>query len=280
MPVLTLGDFRSPFHNGDGRGSERRWKTKRQHRDLAPDVTDNRTLNTGTGTDTDLPDRARVRDQPVAVPDGAQRDLRRAGLFHGDQNLRWGDNPGTDHAAAAARRRPRQRGRFNDRVLRPEQPRGGERGNWIQADPDKGWSVIMRSVLEAIFDKSWRAGEIERFAWPYRPRWPATASVAFSGRGSSRQLHRCVGGQELDLTPRPVAEHSCSREKSLVFEREVLVTPCSPLTLHDSHSDPLRTRFNVNFPHVRVPGIRLFGPSAAGARKTVVYSWTYWPEAP
>lgn len=45
----------------------------------------------------------------------------------------------------------------------PEQPKGVERGNWIQTVPGKGWFTILRlySPLEPFFDKSWRIGEIE-----------------------------------------------------------------------------------------------------------------------
>lgn len=45
----------------------------------------------------------------------------------------------------------------------PEQPDGVARGNCIQAEPEKGWVVLLRlySLLEASFDKSWRPTEIE-----------------------------------------------------------------------------------------------------------------------
>jgi hypothetical protein len=45
----------------------------------------------------------------------------------------------------------------------PTQPKGVERGNWIQTTPGKGWCVLLRlySPLKPFFDKSWRAGEIE-----------------------------------------------------------------------------------------------------------------------
>lgn len=45
----------------------------------------------------------------------------------------------------------------------PEQPKGVERGNWIQTDPKKGWFTILRlySPLESFFDKSWQPTEIE-----------------------------------------------------------------------------------------------------------------------
>lgn len=44
----------------------------------------------------------------------------------------------------------------------PEQPKGVERGNWIQTDPAKGWWTILRlySPLPSFFDKSWRPSEI------------------------------------------------------------------------------------------------------------------------
>ena len=46
----------------------------------------------------------------------------------------------------------------------PEQPDGVGRGNWIQTVPGKGWFVLLRlyGPLESYFDKSWRAGEVER----------------------------------------------------------------------------------------------------------------------
>ena len=45
----------------------------------------------------------------------------------------------------------------------PEQPKGVERGNWIQTMPGKGWFTLLRlySPLESFFTKEWRAGEIE-----------------------------------------------------------------------------------------------------------------------
>jgi len=45
----------------------------------------------------------------------------------------------------------------------PTQPKGVERGNWIQTDPKKGWFTILRlySPLPSFFDKSWRISEIE-----------------------------------------------------------------------------------------------------------------------
>ncbi len=45
----------------------------------------------------------------------------------------------------------------------PTQPKGVERGNWIQTMPSKGWFTILRlySPLETFFTKEWRAGEIE-----------------------------------------------------------------------------------------------------------------------
>jgi hypothetical protein len=45
----------------------------------------------------------------------------------------------------------------------PKQPKGVERGNWIQTLPGKGWFTILRiySPLESFFTEKWRAGEIE-----------------------------------------------------------------------------------------------------------------------
>ena len=45
----------------------------------------------------------------------------------------------------------------------PTQPKGVDRGNWIQTMPGKGWCALLRlySPLKPFFDKSWRAGEIE-----------------------------------------------------------------------------------------------------------------------
>jgi hypothetical protein len=47
--------------------------------------------------------------------------------------------------------------------MSPTQPEGVARGNWIQSDPEKGWSIWLRlySPLQPFFDKSWRAGEVE-----------------------------------------------------------------------------------------------------------------------
>ncbi|MCO6424180.1 DUF1254 domain-containing protein [Sinorhizobium meliloti] len=47
--------------------------------------------------------------------------------------------------------------------LAPEQPKGVERGNWIQTVPGKSWFAILRlySPLEPFFAKEWRPGEIE-----------------------------------------------------------------------------------------------------------------------
>jgi hypothetical protein len=44
----------------------------------------------------------------------------------------------------------------------PEAPKGKE-SNWIQTVPGKGWFTILRlySPLDAFFDKTWKAGEIE-----------------------------------------------------------------------------------------------------------------------
>ncbi|MCH9736798.1 MAG: DUF1254 domain-containing protein [Actinomycetia bacterium] len=43
------------------------------------------------------------------------------------------------------------------------QPPAGKESNWIQTMPGKGWFTILRlySPLQAFFDKSWKAGEIE-----------------------------------------------------------------------------------------------------------------------
>ena len=51
----------------------------------------------------------------------------------------------------------------DDRLVRPEQPEGVARGNWIQTDPEKGWFTILRlySPLPSFFDKTWRPSEIE-----------------------------------------------------------------------------------------------------------------------
>ena len=45
----------------------------------------------------------------------------------------------------------------------PEQPKGINRGNWIQTTPGKGWFTILRlySPLEPFFTKRWRPSEIE-----------------------------------------------------------------------------------------------------------------------
>lgn len=45
----------------------------------------------------------------------------------------------------------------------PEQPKGVDRGNWIQTNPKKGWFTILRlySPLPSFFDKSWQPSEIE-----------------------------------------------------------------------------------------------------------------------
>ena len=47
--------------------------------------------------------------------------------------------------------------------LSPEQPKGVERGNWIQTMPGRGWFTILRlySPLEPFFTKAWRPSEIE-----------------------------------------------------------------------------------------------------------------------
>ena len=45
----------------------------------------------------------------------------------------------------------------------PAQPRGVQRGNWIQTMPGKGWFTILRlySPPEPFFTKEWRISEIE-----------------------------------------------------------------------------------------------------------------------
>jgi hypothetical protein len=45
----------------------------------------------------------------------------------------------------------------------PKRPESIAEGNWIQTDPKKGWSTILRlySPLQSSFDKSWRPGEVE-----------------------------------------------------------------------------------------------------------------------
>ena len=45
----------------------------------------------------------------------------------------------------------------------PKQPDGIKPGNWIQTDPKKGWTTILRlySPLEPFFTKKWRPTEIE-----------------------------------------------------------------------------------------------------------------------
>ena len=44
----------------------------------------------------------------------------------------------------------------------PTKPDGVKEGNWIQTDPKKGWSTLLRySPLEPFFTKTWRATEIE-----------------------------------------------------------------------------------------------------------------------
>ena len=45
----------------------------------------------------------------------------------------------------------------------PKQPDGIKPGNWIQTDPKKGWTTILRlySPLESFFTKKWRPTEIE-----------------------------------------------------------------------------------------------------------------------
>ena len=44
----------------------------------------------------------------------------------------------------------------------PQAPEGKE-SNWIQTIPGKGWFTILRlySPLQAFFDKTWQAGEIQ-----------------------------------------------------------------------------------------------------------------------
>ena len=44
-----------------------------------------------------------------------------------------------------------------------KRPRDVKEGNWIQADPKKGWFTILRlySPLQSFFDKTWRPSEIE-----------------------------------------------------------------------------------------------------------------------
>jgi hypothetical protein len=56
-----------------------------------------------------------------------------------------------------------QRRWFDDGVLRPQQPAGVARGNWIQTVPGKGWFTILRlySPLEPFSTKRWRPSEIE-----------------------------------------------------------------------------------------------------------------------
>jgi len=46
----------------------------------------------------------------------------------------------------------------------PKQPKGVDRGNWVQTDPKKGWFTILRlySPKPSFFDKTWRPTEIER----------------------------------------------------------------------------------------------------------------------
>ena len=46
----------------------------------------------------------------------------------------------------------------------PVQPSGVSDGNWIQTDPDLGWFQILRfySPTQTFFDKTWRAGEVEK----------------------------------------------------------------------------------------------------------------------
>ncbi len=48
--------------------------------------------------------------------------------------------------------------------LGPEQPAGVPDGNWIQTVPGKGCFIVLRlySPLQPFFDKSLRAGEVER----------------------------------------------------------------------------------------------------------------------
>ena len=45
----------------------------------------------------------------------------------------------------------------------PTKPDGVKPGNWIQTDPKKGWSTLLRlySPLEPFFTKKWRPSEIE-----------------------------------------------------------------------------------------------------------------------
>ncbi len=45
----------------------------------------------------------------------------------------------------------------------PELREGIAEGNWIQTDPQKGWSTILRlySPLQSFFDKTWPPSEIE-----------------------------------------------------------------------------------------------------------------------
>ena len=57
-----------------------------------------------------------------------------------------------------------ERRRLHDGVFRPEaSPTASSAGNWIQTDPEKGWSTLLRlySPLEPFFTKEWRPSEIE-----------------------------------------------------------------------------------------------------------------------
>ena len=49
-------------------------------------------------------------------------------------------------------------GRLDQPAIRADLPEGVEEGNWIQADPSKGWFVALR--LYSPLDKSWRPSEI------------------------------------------------------------------------------------------------------------------------
>ena len=48
-------------------------------------------------------------------------------------------------------------------MVRRNQPEGVAGGNWVQADPKKGWFMIFRllSPKPLFFDKTWQPSETE-----------------------------------------------------------------------------------------------------------------------
>src|SRR5580658_5797599 len=65
----------------------------------------------------------------------------------------------------------------------PEAPKGHE-SNWVQSEPDKQWFIMFRfyGTKPAVFDKSWRMGDIE--ALNYRPNTRGRQWVRFDPLGA------------------------------------------------------------------------------------------------